>query len=57
MEHDEGDAAYVPGGAAFSWENCGEEPDNLLIVGTDGKTRVVSGLLSESSTPAAREEG
>ncbi len=38
MELDEGEAASVPEGAAFSWENRGEEPAELLIVGTDGKT-------------------
>lgn len=52
----EGDAAYIPEGAAFSWQNRGEEPAELLVVGTEGRTDVVSGLLAESSTPARGKE-
>jgi len=57
VELGEGDAAYVQEGAAFSWENRGEEPARLLVVGTEGRTDVVTGLLAESSTPAKGKEG
>ncbi len=56
VELGEGDAAYIPEGTAFSWENRGEEPAELLVVGTEGRTDVVSGLLAESSIPAKGKE-
>lgn len=56
VELGEGDAAYILEGTAFSWENRGEEPAELLVVGTEGRTDVVSGLLAESSIPAKGKE-
>ena len=57
VELGEGDTAYIPEGTAFSWANRGDEPAELLVVGTEGKTDVVSGLLAESSIPAKGNEG
>lgn len=57
VELGKGDAAYVREGAAFSWENRGEESAELLVVGTEGRTDVVSRILGESSSLEAREEG
>ena len=56
VELGEGDTAYIPAGTAFSWANRGDEPAELLVVGTEGKTDVVSGLLAESSIPAKGNE-
>ena len=56
VELGEGDTAYIPEGTAFSWANRGDEPAELLVVGTEGKTDVVSGLLAESSIPAKGNE-
>jgi transcriptional regulator with XRE-family HTH domain len=56
VELAEGDAAYVPEGVAFSWENHGEERAELLVVGTAGTTDVVSGLLAEGAADPAREK-
>lgn len=56
VELGKGDAAYVREGAAFSWENRGEESAELLVVGTEGRTDVVSRILGESSGLEAREE-
>lgn len=56
VELGEGDTAYISEGTAFSWANRGDEPAELLVVGTEGKTDVVSGLLAESSIPAKGNE-
>lgn len=56
IELGEGDTAYIPERTAFSWANRGDEPAELLVVGTEGKTDVVSGLLAESSIPAKGNE-
>jgi transcriptional regulator with XRE-family HTH domain len=52
----EGDAAYVSGGAGFSWENAGPEEATLVMVAAPGRGDLVSSLLGGEPEDAKGSE-
>lgn len=48
----EGDAAYVSGGAGFSWANRGDEEATLVMVAAPGRGDLVSSLLGSEPEDA-----
>lgn len=52
----EGDAAYVSGGAGFSWENPGLEEATLVMVAAPGRGDLVSSMLGGEPEEAKGSE-
>ncbi len=59
LELYEGDAAYVPEGAGFAWENVGPGEAVLVMVAAPGRGDLVSSLLGHEpqKVKESKDEG